>query len=81
MEKHGKPVAELVPSSNSAILTKLEAADYLKVSPRFIERAVRSGRLRAYKLGTKTIRFRLSDLAAFLAASSSLFLLPGGGAQ
>jgi excisionase family DNA binding protein len=62
---------------NPAILTKREAAIYLKVSQRFLERATKQGRLRAYKIGSKIIRFKANDLEAFLASGSSL--LPSRG--
>ena len=58
-----RPQAE---AANSAILTKQEAADHLKVSPRYIERMVRAGRIRAYKPTGGLFRVRLSDLDAFL---------------
>jgi excisionase family DNA binding protein len=46
---HGKknPSAEAV--NHSALLTKKQAADYLQVTPRYIERAVSAGRLLAFK--------------------------------
>ena len=47
MLKCSKPRAEAV--SYSAILTKQQAAEYLQVTPRYVERMVASGRLRALK--------------------------------
>jgi excisionase family DNA binding protein len=57
---------------NSAILTKQQAAEYLQVTPRYIERMVRSGRLRACKPTGKLVRFFLKDLNAFLMSSASI---------
>ena len=75
MPNDGKnnPQAE---AANSAILTKQEVAAFLKVSPRYIERQVRSGRLRALRLSHKITRFRRRDVEAFLASAAS-FLVPG----
>ena len=58
--------------SGSEILTKREAAELLKVTPRYIERAVVSGRLRAFKPTAGIFRVRRSDLMAFLESGSSL---------
>ena len=68
-----KPQAEAV--LNSAILTKQQAAEYLQVTPRYIERAVRSGRLRAFKPTVGLFRIRRADLDAFLESGASI----GGG--
>jgi excisionase family DNA binding protein len=58
-----------------AILTKRQAALYVQASPRFLERAIKSGRLKACKLSGKFVRIRLKDLEAFLERGSSI----GGG--
>ena len=49
-----------------AVLTKKQAAELLQVTPRYIERMVRAGRIRAYKPTGGLFRVRLSDLDAFL---------------
>jgi len=68
--------------SSSAILNKREVAALLKVSQRYVERQVRAGRLRAYRLSHKTIRFRRSDIDQFVESMATAFLLPGKrGAQ
>jgi excisionase family DNA binding protein len=54
-----------------AILTKQQAALYLQATPRFLERAIKSGRLRALKLSGKFVRIRLKDLEAFLESGST----------
>jgi excisionase family DNA binding protein len=57
-------------------LTKCEAAEYLKVSTRFLERAIHDGRLRAYKPSLKILRLRRSDLDSLMEAGATSFLLP-----
>ena len=59
-----------------AILTKKQAADYLQVTPRYLERMVRCGRLRALKPSGKLVRFRQADLDAFLESGATI-----GGAR
>jgi excisionase family DNA binding protein len=63
-----KPQTE---AGNSAILTKQQAAEYLQATPRYIERMVASGRLRALKPSGKLWRVRQSDLDAFLESGAS----------
>jgi excisionase family DNA binding protein len=58
-----------------AILTKEQAANYLQTTPRYIERAVKRGQLRALKPTGKLWRVRLSDLIAFLDSGATI----GGG--
>jgi len=58
--------------SDSEILTKKECAELLKVTPRYIERAVMAGRLRAFKPTPGIFRVRRGDLMAFLESGSSL---------
>jgi excisionase family DNA binding protein len=77
-----QPLAEAVNSNvvrlssslaaNSAILTKQQAAEYLQTTPRYIERMVSSGRLRALKPSGKLWRVRRSDLDAFLEKGASI---------
>ena len=55
-----------------AVLTKMEAADYIRCSPRYIERMVRAGRLRSLKPTGKLVRFRQSDLDAFLESGATI---------
>jgi excisionase family DNA binding protein len=58
-------------NSPPAILTKQQAALYVQATPRFLERAIKSGRLKACKLSGKFVRIRLKDLEAFLESGSS----------
>jgi excisionase family DNA binding protein len=69
MAKANTPFAEAV---NSAILTKKQAAEYLQTTPRYLERMVTSGRLRALKPTGKLWRVRRSDLDAFLDTGASI---------
>jgi excisionase family DNA binding protein len=69
MATRKQPQAE---AANSAILTKRQAADYLQVTPRYIERAVTSGRLKALKPTGGLWRVRRSDLDAFLQSGASM---------
>jgi excisionase family DNA binding protein len=69
MSKRSQPQAE---AGNSAILTKQQAAEYLQTTPRYIERMVRSGRLRALKPTGKFWRVRRSDLDAFLESGATI---------
>jgi excisionase family DNA binding protein len=58
--------------STPAILTKGEAADYLRCTTRYVERAIKSGRLRACKPSGKLVRIYRRDLDAFLQSGSSI---------
>jgi len=61
--------------STTPLRTKQQAADYIQCTPRFLERMVRAGRLRALKVSGKLVRFRQSDLDRFVEASTTI----GGG--
>jgi excisionase family DNA binding protein len=65
--------------SHSAILTKPQAAEYLQATPRYIERMVAEGRLRALKPTGKLWRVRLSELEAFLESEASTVVTDRGG--
>ena len=67
-----KPQAE---AANSAILTKKEAAELLRCTPRYLERQIQSGRLRALKPTGKLLRIFRRDLDAFLLSGATI----GGG--
>jgi excisionase family DNA binding protein len=60
-----------VAAANSTILTKREAAELLSCTPRYIERQVKAGRLRALKPTGKLWRVRRSDLEAFLESGAT----------
>ncbi|GEK21002.1 helix-turn-helix domain-containing protein [Cellulomonas xylanilytica] len=45
---------------------RLDSAAYLDVSPRTLDRLVDAGKLTAYRIGSRVVRFRRSDLDALL---------------
>ena|SRR6266481_633521 len=51
---------------DSVILTKREAASYIRCTSRYLERQISAGRLKALKPTSKLVRIRRSDLDAFL---------------
>jgi excisionase family DNA binding protein len=63
--------------TNSTILTKAELASLLKVSPRYIERQVSSGRLPALHISHKVTRFLRRDVDAWLASTASFSISAG----
>jgi excisionase family DNA binding protein len=48
---------------NDRIYCRREASDYLRVSEKSIDRWMRAGRLKSYRIG-RSVRFRKSDLDA-----------------
>jgi excisionase family DNA binding protein len=68
MAKHNPPVEAV----NSTILTKQEAANFIRCTTRYLERQVKSGRLRAYKPTGKLWRVRRADLEAFLESGATI---------
>ena len=59
-------------ASNSAILTKKEAAEFVRGTVRYLERQIRAGRLRALKPTGKLVRIRVKDLEAFLESGATI---------
>lgn len=57
---------------NAAILTKEEAAELLRCTPRYIERQIKAGRLRARKPSGKFVRIFRKDIDAFLNDCASI---------
>lgn len=55
-----------------AILTKRQAADYIRCTPRYLENQIRSGRLKALKPTGKLVRIRRSDLEKFLESGATM---------
>lgn len=52
------------------LLNTKQAADFLGVSPAFLERDRWAGaRIQFVRVGTRTIRYRLNDLEAFVESS------------
>jgi excisionase family DNA binding protein len=54
-----------------AILTKRQAAAYVQSTTRYVERAIKSGRLKACKPTGKFVRIRRSDLEKFLESGAT----------
>jgi len=65
------PVGVSIPT----ILTKPEAAAFIRCTTRYLERMVKAGRLRALKPTGKLWRVRRSDLEKFLESGATI----GGG--
>jgi len=61
--------------SSVLLRTKQQAANYIQCTPRYLERMVRAGRLRALKPTGKLVRFRQADLDKFLESGATI----GGG--
>jgi excisionase family DNA binding protein len=61
--------------STVPLLTKRQAAAYVQATPRFLERMVKAGRLKALRPTGKLWRVRVSDLEKFLESGASI----GGG--
>jgi excisionase family DNA binding protein len=58
--------------NSAAILTKQQAANLLQCTPRFLERQIAAGRLRACKVMNKFVRILWKDLEAFLAQGATM---------
>jgi excisionase family DNA binding protein len=61
-----------VEAVNSAILTKPEAAAFIRCTTRYLERQVKAGRLRAFKPTGKLWRVRRSELEKFLESGATI---------
>jgi excisionase family DNA binding protein len=61
---------------NSAkLLSKEQVSKLLQVSPRYIERQVKLGKLRAFKFSRRLIRFSLADVNSFSEGFASAFFV------
>lgn len=58
--------------SNNELYTKKQAAEYLQVTTRYLNRMVATGRIRCYKPTRKLWRVRKSDLDAFLESGATI---------
>jgi excisionase family DNA binding protein len=58
-------------SEGQRYVDKRAAASYLNCHPRYLERAVIAGRLKALKPTGKFVRFRLADLDAFMESGTA----------
>ena len=71
MPQHGKNktfAGAVIP----ALLTRNEAAAFLRCTPKYIDNQIRSGRLRACKPTGKLVRIYQSDIDAFLQSGASI---------
>ena len=57
---------------NPAILTREEAAAYLRCTPKYVDNQIRAKRLRACKPSGRFVRLYLRDIDAFLSSGSSI---------
>jgi excisionase family DNA binding protein len=64
--------SQAVELNNAAILTKQEAAALLRCTPRYIERQIRAGRLRACKPTGRLVRILRRDFDAFLESGATM---------
>jgi excisionase family DNA binding protein len=72
MQDESSPPRETAGSGRKEpLITVPVACDYIKCTRRYLARMVASGRLRALKPSRKLIRFRQSDLDAFLESSAT----------
>jgi excisionase family DNA binding protein len=58
--------------SNQTLLTLSQAAQYVLCTPRYLQKQIRAGRLRALKPTGKLVRIRRSDLDAFLESGATI---------
>ncbi len=58
----------ITPSATPVLLTRKQVAEMLSVHVRTVDGWIASGRLPSKKISRKCIRFRASDIAAFVAA-------------
>jgi len=63
-------------NGRAPLLTIQDACAFLQCTRRYVERMVRSGRLRALKPTGKLVRFRQADLDAFIESGATI-----GGAE
>jgi excisionase family DNA binding protein len=57
--------------SNRTLLTLGQAAQYVICTPRYLQKQIRAGRLRALKPTGKLVRIRRSDLEKFLESGAT----------
>jgi excisionase family DNA binding protein len=65
-------MAKSLISVRQQYVDKRTAAEYLNCTPRYLELAVNSGRLKTFKPTGKFVRFRLADIDAFMEAGQPL---------
>jgi DNA binding domain, excisionase family len=58
--------------SNQALFTLKQAAQYVICTPRYLQKQIRAGRLRALKPTGKLVRIRRSDLEKILESGATI---------
>jgi excisionase family DNA binding protein len=58
--------------SNQTLFTLKQAAQYVICTPRYLQKQIRAGRLRALKPTGKLLRIRRSDLDTFLESGATI---------
>jgi excisionase family DNA binding protein len=71
MPQHGKNKT-LAGAVIPALLTRNEAANYLRCTPKYIDNQIRAGRLKACKPTGKLVRIYQGDVDAFLQSGASV---------
>jgi excisionase family DNA binding protein len=72
MQEQSSPLRETVGSgAKEPLITVPVACNYITCTRRYLARMVASGRLRALKPSGKLLRFRQSDLDAFLESGAA----------
>ena len=61
-------VTAMPQSHDNDLMTKREAAEWLRISVRTLERYIDAGAVPVVKLGVRSVRIRRSDLDALLAS-------------
>ena len=56
---------------SAQLLTARQVADLLQIHARSVWRLVATGQLKAVRLGSKMVRFRLTDIEEFIAKAES----------
>jgi excisionase family DNA binding protein len=51
-------------STESPYVTMAQAADWYGMSPKTVQRMIRAGELKAYRVGKRQVRIKVSDLEA-----------------
>lgn len=59
-------------SKSTQLLTADDACEYMQCTRRYLERMVKSGRLRAFKPTPKLLRFKQADIDAFVESGSTI---------
>jgi excisionase family DNA binding protein len=72
MKNHKMKTSPIQVQTYSPLMGKRQAASYLGVTERYIEKVTRQGLLKAYHPTFKIVRFSMDNLMAFLESGSSV---------